>query len=182
MPASEHSTQLCSSGVMQLSKNQFPNKKAKIFQQSFHLKHVAEASLRDNACCSNHGCWVAVVFFLLPLFSLFTSWNSCQVSEESRFSIHLFCLLIIIYILFIDVLCFNFFLKFYSFLFDFFYIRYDTHSLDCCFFYISFYWFFFQFYPSTFFLLSLYFFIFYFFYHFLNLFFFFFIPHSFDFF
>ena len=120
MPASEHSTQLCSSGVMQLSKNQFPNKKAKIFQQSFHLKHVAEASLRDNACCSNHGCWVAVVFFLLPLFSLFTSWNSCQVSEESRFSIHLFCLLIIIYILFIDVLCFKFFLKFYSFLFDFF--------------------------------------------------------------
>ena len=151
MPASEHSTQLCSSGVMQLSKNQFPNKKAKIFQQSFHLKHVAEASLRDNACCSNHGCWVAVVFFLLPLFSLFTSWNSCQVSEESRFSIHLFCLLIIIYILFIDVLCFKFFFKFYSFLFDFFYIRYDTHSLDCCFFIYHFIGFFFNFIPQHFF-------------------------------
>jgi hypothetical protein len=30
---------------MQLSKNQFPNKKAKISQQSFHLKHLAEAKL-----------------------------------------------------------------------------------------------------------------------------------------
>jgi hypothetical protein len=52
---------------MQLSKNQFPNKKAKISQQSFHLKHLAEAKLTGQ--CVLLKSWLfGGGFFCYPYF------------------------------------------------------------------------------------------------------------------
>jgi hypothetical protein len=78
--------------------------------------------------------------------------------QKSWLSFHLFCLSIIILFFFIDIFYFEIFLDlFFNFIhfhliFFYFYIKYNTHSLDHCFFYPFLCFFFFQFYPSIFYL------------------------------